>query len=131
MPAINRTYYVPGNLNGYYYLVLYADATGKIAEQNEQNNFFYTSNQTPKLFASGLSQRQAAGADNFINELSPTINAIKSNIHNTAITPLAPNAYTPEEIAEFFKEQKKSGVLQKKLDSYLESTKTGKSGHPY
>ena len=128
MPAINRTYYVPSNLNGYYYLVLYADATGKFAEQNEQNNFFYTTNQTPKLFTNGYSQRQTKREEKFQNELNPTAGNLKGNVHNTAVTDLSPNAYTPEEIGNFLIEQKKSGALQKKINDFVASEK---QHHPY
>jgi C1A family cysteine protease len=117
---ISRSYFVPNTLNGYYYLVLLADATGSITEQNEQNNWFYTTNPNPKFFSNGYSSRPGKD-DDFDNTLEPDRKNLSSNSYNTAVTPSTPNAYTPEEIAEFIKEQKRTGALQKKIDSYIKS----------
>ena len=43
-------YTMPSTLTGKYYLVLYADGLGKIAEVNEDNNFFFVSRRDGKPF---------------------------------------------------------------------------------
>ena len=44
-----QVYYTPSSLNGAYYIVMIADAENAFNEGNEQNNFFYTTDQYPKV----------------------------------------------------------------------------------
>lgn len=116
--TVKRTYKVPTTLTGTYYLVLYADATSKIDEQNEQNNLFYTTGQNPLVFAKGVAARQSAeGMElfTFSNKKKPTITHLKSNEFQTAINKDNLNAYSPDEIINFLKEKKKTGELDKKI----------------
>ncbi len=116
--TVKRTYKVPTTLTGTYYLVLYADATSKIDEQNEQNNLFYTTGQNPLVFAKGVAARQSAeGMElfTFSNKKKPTIAHLKSNEFQTAINKDNLNAYSPDEIINFLKEKKKTGELDKKI----------------
>jgi hypothetical protein len=115
---ISRRYYVPG-LTGYYYLVLFADATRAVGEQNEQNNIFYTTSQSPKFFSNGYSNKPGEITNlSFQNPLAPDRQNLFSNNYNTSVNAANPNAYTPEEIIQFLKEQKTSGKLQQKIDAF-------------
>jgi len=111
--TVSRGYSVPP-LNGYYYLVLVADAGKAFNEQNEQNNMFYTTAQSPKFFQNGYSNKAANDSSDFRNALAADIKNLKGTSFNTAISTNYPNAYTPEEIREFIKEKARSGELKKK-----------------
>ncbi len=118
--SIKRTYQMPANITGSYYLILYADATSKIDEQNEQNNLFYTTGQNPIVFKNGSAARLSNGIEittNFKFENNKKINPalLKNNEFNSAINSENLNAYSPEEIIGFLKEKKKSGELDKKI----------------
>lgn len=118
--SIKRTYKMPSNINGSYYLILYADATSKIDEQNEQNNLFYTTGQNPIVFKNGSAARvskggEAAASFKFENKQKITPMLLKNNEFNSAINSENTNAYSPEEIIGFLKEKKKSGELDKKI----------------
>ncbi len=116
--TVKRTYKVPTTLTGTYYLVLYADATSKIEEQNEQNNLFYTTGQTPLVFSKGVAARKSVeGMEvfTFSNKKKPTVSYLKSNEFNTAINETNPNTYSPQEIIGFLKEKKRTGELDKKV----------------
>ena len=45
---------------------------------------------------------------------------IKKSKYNTAVTAKSRNAYTPEEIIEFFKKEKINGKLDAKVDEYVQ-----------
>ena len=131
--SILRTYYVP-NITGYYYLMLYADATNVIPEQNEENNIFYTTNQYPKSFSNGYSSKQngsgMSDADfNFTNDIVPTSQSLKRNPYNSAVSKVVPNAYTPREIRFFLKKQKQSGAFARKLADFKKNQIS--NNHPY
>jgi hypothetical protein len=118
--SIKRTYKMPSNLNGSYYLILYADATSKIDEQNEQNNLFYTTGQDPIVFKNGTAARVSNGVEiatsfKFENKQKITPILLKNNEFHSAINNENMNAYSPDEIIGFLKEKKKSGELDKKI----------------
>lgn len=124
--SIKRTYKMPSNLNGSYYLILYADATSKIVEQNEQNNLFYTTGQDPIIFKNGTAARMSNGVEvatsfKFENTKKITPALLKNNEFQSAINNENLNAYSPEEIVGFLKEKKKNGELDKKI---IESSST-------
>ncbi len=131
--SIVRTYYVPTALNGYYYLVLYADATTVITEQNEQNNIFYTTSQYPKAFSNGYSTKGKTGKseDDFTNDILPGVQTLKQNKQHSAVNTSTPNAYTPKEILSFLKQQKQSGMLEKKITEFKNSNTNKQGKHPY
>lgn len=117
--SIKRTYKMPSNINGSYYLILYADATSKIDEQNEQNNLFYTTGQNPIVFKNGTAARMSNGVEiptnfKFENKQKITPTLLKNNEFRSAINSENLNAYSPEEIIGFLKEKKRSGELDKK-----------------
>jgi C1A family cysteine protease len=112
-----RTYLMPGNLNGLYYLVLVADVTDKFTESDESNNLFYTTDQEPKLFVNGVGSRVNMMADGFKNVFTKSemqTNGARERYH-TAVKPRYRNAYTPEEILTFLKKEAKNGNLGRKV----------------
>ncbi len=114
--GIRRTYPMKPNLNGYFYLVLAVDATDKFQEQDENDNLFYTTDQEPKFFQNGVGSRQNTEADNFKNFLTKTsIRSKEVEQFRTAVKPKNRNAYTPQEIIGFLKNEAKSGRLSRKI----------------
>lgn len=115
-PGVTRNYEMPV-ITGMYYLVLIVDPNNAVNEINEGNNFFYTSFQNPKYFQNGYSGRKPSTPD-FINdyEFDPALTMFRS-----AVTGQNRNAYTPDEIAKFLREEKKSGRLKIKLDQYKQT----------
>ena len=131
--SILRTYYVP-DITGYYYLMLYADPTAVITEQNEQNNVFYTTSQYPASFNHGYTNKQKGPAGmeeefSFKNDLSVNSQSLKRNQYNSAVSRSVPNAYTPQEILFFLKKQKQSGMLDRKLAEFKHASTPNKK--PY
>ncbi len=128
-PSITRTYPVP-YLTGQYFIVLIADTYDALNEDNEQNNFFFTTSY-PKSFYNGNSSKsnsaeQSSGSiENykFINQNSPSINNIRSNKHNSVVTPLTPNMYSTEEISSFLSENKRNGEWVKKITEFKKQTR--------
>lgn len=121
MESVTRTYYMP-EITGYYYVVTIADAEDKIKEQNEMNNLFYSS-VYPLYFSSGVGQKSSQGDKvnfSFKNEVQATDKNMRSSKYNSVVTPEFQNAYTQKEILAFFKEEKASGRLDKKIDEYLQ-----------
>lgn len=114
--GIFRTYNLP-NLNGLYYLVLIADGDDVYQEEDEMNNYFYTS-MYPIQFQDGFAMAQegsAGSAYEFENEQEPTLRNLRSNDRNSAVTPKAPNTYTAKEIRTFMKHEKSTGRLERKV----------------
>ena len=115
--ALEQTYYMP-NITGEYYLVLYADPEDVFAEAEEMNNIFYTTDY-PKSFTNGYSARTSQPFANntfaFKNPLSPSMENIKQNRFNSAVTPAHKNAYRPDEIRNFLKREKLSGRFDEKV----------------
>ncbi len=118
---VERTYYMP-EITGLYYLLCIADAEDKFQEQDEMNNLFYTT-EFPILFDSGeeyKSSDQKESPFTFKNNINVSKENIKHSKFNSAVTPEFRNAYTPEEIIEFFKKEKISGRLDGKIDEYVQ-----------
>jgi C1A family cysteine protease len=112
-----RTYFMPENLTGFYYLVLVADATDKFTEKDEANNLFYTTPTEPKLFENGMGARvntMAQGFRNHFRKSQMQSNEVRSHFY-TAVNSKHPNAYTPEEILGFIKREARNGNLAKKI----------------
>lgn len=119
--AIFRTYNMP-RLNGDYYLVLIADGDDVYQEDNELNNYFYTSFypirfQNGYALSRGKGKNQEAISDGFEfkNNLKPNLENLRKNDFNTGITSENPNAYTEKEVRQFLNIEKKSGRLEKKV----------------
>lgn len=128
--SAQRTYYMP-YITGDYYLVLLVDVGDVFAEDDEQNNIFYTT-VDPKFFQDGYSDIAPNGdiqptnsgdvitAANFKfeNPLAATKALIKKNKYNSAVTQKRPNAYTSDEVIDLLKREKKSGRLNQKIATY-------------
>jgi hypothetical protein len=120
--SVVRTYYMP-EITGYYYLLCLADADDKFQEQDEMNNLFYTTI-LPIYFEYGEEYKSSGKPESpftFKNDVQFSMENIRHSKYNTAVTPENRNAYTPEEIIEFFKKEKISGRLDTKVDEYLQS----------
>lgn len=118
---VERYYYMP-EISGFYYLLCIADAEDKFQEQDEMNNLFYTTID-PVYFEYGIEYKSTAAKESpfsFKNELAPEIQNIKRSKFNSSVTEKFRNAYTPEEIKEFFKKEKASGRLDTKVDEYVQ-----------
>ena len=115
--SLFRTYAMPSTLNGEYYLVLVADANDKFVENDESNNLFYTTDQTPKVFVNGVGSRAIPGqTDRFRNKLKKNqIQSVEAREYRTAVKPHNRNAYTPDEIISFLKKEARNGGLARKL----------------
>lgn len=128
---LQRLYYMPQNLTGYYYLVMLADVTNKFEEGNEQNNLFYTTS-APKYFQYGASAKGGKNDNAFTfknrNKATPTKENILKSAYKTAVTPSHPNAYRPDEIVNFLKAKYKSGELKQKIETYKADKETQKGG---
>jgi C1A family cysteine protease len=117
---VERTYYMP-EITGYYYLLCIADAEDKFQEQDEMNNLFYTTID-PVYFDSGIQYKSSEVKTPFTfkNSLAATTENMRRSQFNSSVTPKFRNAYTPEEIKDFFKREKISGRLDSKVDEYVQ-----------
>ena len=111
------TYQMPKDLNGEYYLVLFADAFHVINESNEENNYYYwaQANGKPITYKNGVPQTSISKLLS-VNSKSEGKKPIQneSTDFQTVVTPQNANAYTTAEISKLINYHKKSGGLQKK-----------------
>ncbi|UFH56966.1 C1 family peptidase [Spirosoma sp. KNUC1025] len=116
--GVQVSYQMPSNLNGSYYLVLVVDADDTFDEYYEDDNFFYTTDR-PIKFRNGYAARQgyetAGVAFSFKNQLSIKSPVKSRREFNSVVKPGNLNAYTPQEIFSFIRQQKKSGAFAQKL----------------
>lgn len=119
-----QDYFVP-NITGEYYLVMIADAYDAFGESDEQNNLFYTTDQTPVYFQNGSAGRNGNGQPvaslqnyNFKNKLTPSVSNLKNNPYKTSVNNVYPNAYRFEEIKQMVKNQKNSSKWNQKLQEF-------------
>lgn len=111
------TYTMPSDLNGSYYLVLIADGFEDLAEENEDNNYFFYSDAEgmPFSFINGVIQNQPVTK-------AATVKTIPARFENTNNQTLVKgkniNTYSPQEIMNLVKHRKASGDLQKKALQY-------------
>jgi hypothetical protein len=118
---VERTYYMP-DITGYYYLLCLADASDKFQETDELNNLFYTTID-PIYFLSGVKNKSSDinyTPFTFKNDIPVSKENIKRSKYNSSVTPKFRNAYTPEEILAFFKKEKESGRIDRKVDEYVQ-----------
>lgn len=118
---VERYYYMP-EITGFYYLLCIADAEDKFQEQDELNNLFYTTID-PVYFEYGIGTKSSQKFYNpftFKNEVEFNKEKTRRTKYNSAVTQDFRNAYTPEEIIEFFKKEKISGRLDGKVDEYVQ-----------
>lgn len=111
------TYTMPDNLTGKYYLVLIADGFNDLAEENEDNNYFFYSTNDGKPFdfingaiQGGIPNKNAVAVNQpklFQNTGTQTV-VNKNNV----------NAYSPAEIMKLVNHHKETGKLQQKALKY-------------
>jgi C1A family cysteine protease len=124
--TLSRTYTMPSGLNGSYYLVVFGDVTDKFtAESDESNNLFYTTSQFPLYFTNGVGLRRDVQTFHFSNpEKSDKLLSKQANQLRTAVHIKNRNAYSPQEIIRFLKNEVQTGRLAKKISiAKAESTK--------
>lgn len=128
------SYRIPSNLNGSYYLVLVVDGDNTFGEDDEENNYFYTTDR-PIKFRNGYAARQAytsqrhvEGAFSFRNPLTIKSSETLRRPFNSAINAEHRNAYSTLEISRFIRQQKKSGAFAQKVQAY-QRQKTTSSIH--
>jgi hypothetical protein len=115
--TLYRTYQMPTDLNGSYYLVVFGDVTDKFTSENdESNNLFYTTSQEPLFFQNGVGGRRSVANDRFLNPLnSNQLLSKTAGTYRTAVNEAHRNAYTPDEIIAFLKKEVKNGGLASKI----------------
>ncbi|GAB4017228.1 C1 family peptidase [Spirosoma koreense] len=116
--GVQVAYNMPSNLNGSYYLVLVVDADGTFDEAYEDDNFFYTTDR-PIKFRNGYAARegydQVAGAFSFKNQFTVKSPVKARRSFTSVVKPGNLNAYSPQEIFSFIRQEKKSGGFAQKL----------------
>ncbi|MBD2753487.1 C1 family peptidase [Spirosoma validum] len=117
--GVQVEYIMPSNLNGSYYLVLVVDADGTFDESYEDDNFFYTTDR-PIKFRNGYAAREgydqvAGAAFSFKNQMTLKSPLKSRREFNSVVKPGNLNAYSPQEIFSFIRQQKKSGAFTQKL----------------
>lgn len=112
-------------ITGDYYLLALVDAGDVFQEQDELNNLFYPF-LWPLYFYEGVEYKTSEAHERpiFKNDLTPSLENLKQSKYNTIVTESFRNAYTPEEIKEFLKKEKRTGRLDEKIIQY----KNAKSG---
>jgi len=87
------------------------------------NNLFYTTID-PVYFENGIgeykSSEKKASPFTFKNDIASSKENIKQSKYNSSVTQEFRNAYTPEEIIAFFKKEKESGHIDRKVDEYVQ-----------
>jgi len=122
--SVVRTYYMP-EITGFYYLLFAVDAEDVFQEQDEMNNLFYTTDD-PVWFTAGIILKSQDASNNsesvfaFNAKEEFSYEQLARSKYNTTVNEDHQNAYTPEEIMEFFKQKKKSGELETKFNEYLQ-----------
>lgn len=111
-------YTMPSTLTGKYYLVLYADGLGKIAEVNEDNNFFFVSRSDGKPFEykNGILLNPEARKLKVKSHKSPAKYANTET--QTLVKAHNLNTYSPLEIYKKLEHEKKTGRLQQKVKAF-------------
>ncbi|HXB42832.1 MAG TPA: C1 family peptidase [Puia sp.] len=124
-PEIYRNYFVPNNLNGYYYLVLVVDPKNVLNDVNRQNNIFYTTGQLPAAFINGVTNSYNPGAihDTLQNTMEANATNLRQSAYNTSVGEGNRNAYTPQEIIGFVKSKYESGEIRQKINAMPHRTK--------
>jgi hypothetical protein len=119
--GVKFSYKMPSSLNGSYYLVLIVDGDDTFDEDSEEDNFFYTTDR-PIKFRNGYAARQGyeqAGVSfSFKNQLSIKSPEKSRRQFTSVIKPGNLNAYSPQEIFSFIRNQKKSGAFAQKVQQY-------------
>lgn len=111
------TYTMPADINGKYYLVLFADAFNDLGEENEDNNYYFYSKSDGKPFdfVDGMIQ---GGVPNKSAVAGKQPALFQNTEKQTVVNKNNVNAYSPEEIMKLVNHKKKTGELQQKALQY-------------
>ncbi len=118
----NWGYYMPTNITGSYYLVLWADGYNAINEENEENNFyFFTDDKGDPVYVEN-------GVINYNSVVAKSGTVKKPDLFDkspkpTAVNKRNVNTYSPAEIRNMILKHKENGNLQKKIEKYLRNKK--------
>ena len=121
--GLEISYKMPATLNGSYYLVLLADPENVLNDTDPEDNYFYTTDK-PIVFRNGYAARQSTEGQNavsfsFKNSLAPlTASKAQRRPFTTAVSAQMPNAYSPDEIVDFIRQQRRDGGFTQKLIDY-------------
>lgn len=121
--GVEFSYNMPTTLNGSYYLALLVDPENALNDADPSDNYFYTTN-TPISFKNGYAARVAADgqatAFSFKNPLTIQSRKEQRRVFTTAVTAEHPNAYSPDEIVDFLRQQRQNGGFARKLTDYAQ-----------
>lgn len=120
--SIIRTYYVP-EITGDYYLLMLADAGDVFQEEDEQNNFFYTS-LNPVYFNNGnalLKKNDSSHSSRNDNGINAEV--INQSINTSLTNGKMKNAYTSKELLQLLNNEKNNGNLKRKVSDFQHSMK--------
>jgi len=124
---IEIDYWMPKNLNGNYYTVLYADVTEKFEETDEEDNFFFFPEQEPKTYSNGVGARKNVLIDSYQNNMGISkMNSHEAKRFHTMVSNKNRNAYTPQEIICMLKKEKRNGNLDRKINAFKNSKSANK-----
>lgn len=127
-------YTMPTTLTGSYYIVLVADSDDIFDEYDEEDNFFYTTD-NPIVFRNGaggrISFKDNGKEFSFKNSISKNGPKDLKKQFRSTINSERLNDYSTQEIAEFIIQKKKSGELDKKIKDYENSNSSNVSIEPY
>lgn len=115
-----QSYTMP-QLNGSYYLVVYADATFVYDEADEDNNFFYSSGQDPINFVNGIgktSNGTAINPNEYKFKNNQAMDLSKKSKFRTAVYEKNKNAYSLDEIKKMLLNKRNSGELKQKINNF-------------
>lgn len=117
--GVTINYSMRPTLNGSYYLALLVDFENTLNDANPSDNYFYTT-QYPIVFRNGYAARVSSGNStpefSFKNPL--TFGDKAARRFQTAVSATTPNAYSPEEIVDFLRQQQRNGGFEQKIKEY-------------
>jgi len=126
--SIVRTYSMP-SITGEYYLVMIADGDDVFGEQDEQNNYFYTSID-PLYFDDGYAFKNSTDDEEFNFKSAGQSGSRSANKLTTEHSDIQKgsirNAYTSDELRSMLNYEKKSGRLDQKVAEYKASNEGAK-----
>lgn len=114
-------YYLPP-INGYYYMVVMADPFNCVQESNEQNNFFFITNEYgyPYYFQGGypMGSPGTRSEGQRLEMVGKRMLEAGELPTHTPVNKDNRNAYTPDEIQNMLLKRKQSGELEKRIREF-------------
>ncbi|MCL2072733.1 MAG: C1 family peptidase [Marinilabiliaceae bacterium] len=119
--------YVMPEITGDYYLVLMADAFDVIREGNEDNNFYFISaaDGKPIKYVNGVPQNMVNPKSLQIKNIEKKPEIFSNTENQTLVKPGNLNTYTPQELKTMLLHDKKTGKLEQKIKSFVNSGGNG------